>query len=235
MIKVGPVEVRTLRDDEQEILPVRMKLEAQMEDSAAARMVLGGARSAAEKFPRSAIVMETLAQAEFQARKYEEASVAADQALALNPKSFKALIYKGRAGLELAKKNPKSANWTAIRSHFSKANRLDLNSPEPLMYYYQSFVEEGVPPPAQAIDGLLFAVDLVPQDDDLRLTAVRQLLRDTDAADAKDLFAPIAYSPHFPREKRRNLEIMEKIKAGDGKGALVMLEEDERKRQKAKR
>ena len=64
---------------------------------------------------------------------------------------------------------------------------------------------------------------------------IRQLLRDTDAADAKDLFAPVAYSPHFPREKRRNLEIMDKIKAGDGKGALVMLEEDEKKRQKAKR
>jgi tetratricopeptide (TPR) repeat protein len=235
MIKVGPVDVRTLEEDEQAILPVRMKLEAQMDDSAAARTVVGGARSAAKRYPRSAMVLEILAQAEFQAKNYDEASVAADQALALNPKSFKALIYKGRAELQRAKKDPKSANWTAIRSLFSKANRLDLNSPEPLMYYYKSFVEQGASPPEQAIDGLLFAVDLVPQDDDLRLTAVRQLLKDSNLADARATFAPIAYSPHFPREKRRNLEIMDKIKGGDGKAALTLLEEDEKKRQKEKR
>jgi tetratricopeptide (TPR) repeat protein len=235
MITVGPVEVRTLQDDEEAILPVRMKLEAQMENSATARSVAGPARSTAKKFPQSELVMEILAQAELQGKRYEEASIAADQALALNPKAFKPLIYKGRAQMEIAKQNPKSADWKAIRTWFARANRQDLNSPEPLMYYYQTFLEEGVTPPAQAVDGLLFAVELVPQDDELRLMAVRQLVRDGDLANAKDLFAPIAYSPHFPKEKHRNLEIMDKVKAGDGKAALAMLEEDEKKRQKAKR
>lgn len=235
MIKVGPVEVRALRDDEEAILPVRMKLEAQMENSATARSVAGAARSAAKKFPQSELVMEVLAQAELQGKRFEEASIAADQALALNPKAFKPLIYKGRAQMEIAKQNPKSADWKAIRAWFARANRQDLNSPEPLMYYYQTFLEEGVTPPSQAVDGLLFAVELVPQDDDLRLMAVRQLVRDGDLANAKDLFAPIAYSPHFPKEKRRNLEIMDKVKAGDGKAALAMLDEDEKRRQKAKR
>lgn len=235
MIKVGPVEVRALQEDEEAVLPIRMKLEAQMEDSSAARSVVGGARAAAKKFPRSMIVAEVLAQAELQAKNYAEASAAADQALALNPNGFKALIYKGRAELGMAKKNPQAANWPAIRGWFSKANRLDTQSPEPLAYYYKAFVEQGATPPEQAVDGLLFAVDLVPQDDDLRLTAVRQLLREGDAASARATFAPIAYSPHFPKEKRRNLEIMDKIKSGDAKGALVMLEEDETKRQKARR
>ena len=147
----------------------------------------------------------------------------------MNPNAFKALIYKGRAQLELAKANPNSADWAAIRASFSKANRLDTLAPEPLIRYYESFVEQKVTPPAQAVDGLLFAVDLVPQDDDVRLTAVRQLLREGSAAEAKALFAPIAYSPHFPKQKRRNLEIMEKIKAGDGTGALAMLDEDEKR------
>ena len=66
MIKVGPVEVRALRDDEEAILPVRMKLEAQMENSATARSVAGAARSAAKNFPQSELVMEVLAQAELQ-------------------------------------------------------------------------------------------------------------------------------------------------------------------------
>lgn len=232
MIKVGPVEVRALSEDEQAVIPLRIKLEGRIRDVATARSAAGSARSAAERFPRSVPVMEVLAQAELQAKRYEEASSAADRALALNPKSYKALIYKGRAQLELAKKNPQSANWSAVRSYFSKANRLDTNAPEPLMYYYQTFVEQGATPPAQAVDGLLFAVDLVPQDDDQRLMAVRQLLKEGNAVEAKAYFGPIAYSPHFPKEKRRNLEIMDKISSGDGKGALAMLEEDEKKRRK---
>ena len=64
---------------------------------------------------------------------------------------------------------------------------------------------------------------------------MRQLLKDGNLADARATFASIAYSPHFPREKRRNLEIMDKIQGGDGKAALTLLEEDEKKRQKAKR
>jgi hypothetical protein len=232
MIKIGPVEVRSLPADEDAAVTLRMRLDARIKDVPSARSVASAARGAAARFPRSAIVLEVLAQAEFQARRYAEAAAAADQALALNPQAFKALIYKGRAQLELAKANPKAADWTAIRSNFSKANRLDTHSPEPLMYYYQTYFEQGVAPPAQAVDGLLFAVDLVPQDDDLRLMAVRQLLREGDASEAKNFFAAIAYGPHFPKQKRRNLEIMGKITAGDARGALVMLEEDEKKRRK---
>ena len=98
------------------------------------------------------------------------------------------------------------------------------------MYYYQTYVEQGTKPPVQAVDGLLFAVELVPQDDDLRLMAVRQLLRQGDAAGAKTAFAPIAYSAHSGKTKRRNLEIMDKIIGGDGQNALMMLDEDEKKR-----
>lgn len=232
MIKIGPVEVRSLPADEEVAVPLRMRLDARIRDVPTARSVASAARSAATRFPRSAIVLEVLARAEFQAKRYAEASAAADQALALNPRAFTALIIKGRAETELAKKNPKSADWAAIRSWFSKANRLDVHSPEPLMHYYETFAEQGVTPPTQAVDGLLFAVDLVPQDDDLRLTAVRQLLREGSTVEAKALFAPIAYSPHFPKEKRRNLEIMGKIIGGDAKGALLMLEEDEKKRKK---
>ena len=231
LIKVGPVEVRTLGDDEQALVPLRIKLEGRS-DVGTARRVAGSARSVSQRIPRSAAALELLARAEFQAKRFEEAATAADQALAINPNAFKALIYKGRARLELAKKDPKSADWPSIRGSFSKANRLDVNSPEPLMFYYETFVVQGTAPPAQAIDGLLFAMDLVPQDDDLRLMAVRQLLRDEDAADAKAAFAPIAFHPHSGKTKRRNLEIMDKIRSGDSKGALLLLEEDEKKRRK---
>jgi tetratricopeptide (TPR) repeat protein len=232
MIKVGPIEIRKLSPDEEAVVPLRIKLEGQMKDPGVARSVAGAARGLTQRYPRSAIVMETLAQAELQGKNYDAASAAADKALALDPKATKALVYKGRALLELGKKTPTTTDWTAIRGWFSKANHLDPQSPEPLMYYYEAFDEAGATPTSQAVDGLLFAVDLVPQDDDLRRIAVRQLLREGDAADARTLFAPIAYDPHSGKTKRRNLEIMEKITKGDGKGALTMLDEDERKRQK---
>jgi tetratricopeptide (TPR) repeat protein len=232
MLKVGPVEVRSLPEDEEAAVSLRMRLEGQMDDAGVARGVAGAARSAAERYPRSAAVMEVLAQAELQAKNYEAASVAADQALALEPKAVKAMIYKGRAQLELAKKTPKSADWAAVRGWFSRANHLDPQSPEPLMYYYEAYRAQGSTPPPQAVDGLLYAVDLVPRDFDLRLMAVRELLREGDTADARTAFAPIAYFPHSGKFKRRNLEIMDKIGGGDGKGALLMLEEDEKKRQK---
>jgi tetratricopeptide (TPR) repeat protein len=232
LIKEGPVEVRSLTPDEEAIVPLRIKLEGQNKEQGVARSVAGSARSLAERFPKSVKVLETLAQAELQSKRFPEAAAAADRALALDPNAFKALIYKGRAQLEIAKKTPQSANWKEIRSLFSKANRLDTLSPEPLMYYYQTFVEEGVAPPAQAVDGLLFAVDLVPQDDDLRLMAVRQVLREGATAEARSLFTPIAYHPHSGKTKRRNLEIMDKITKADTKGALQMLDEDEKKRQK---
>ena len=97
LIKVGPVEVRTLGQDEQALVPLRIKLEGRA-DAGTARRVAGSARSLAEKFPRSVGVLELLARAEFQAKRYEDASAAADRALAVNPNAFKALIYKGRAG-----------------------------------------------------------------------------------------------------------------------------------------
>ena len=232
MLKVGPVEIRSLPADEEAAVSLRMRLEGQIDDVGIARGLVGAARSATERFPRSAALMEVLAQAELQAKNYEGASAAAGKALALEPKAVKAMVYKGRAELELAKKNPNSADWAAVRGWFSKANHLDPRSPEPLMYYYQAYHEQGSTPPSQAVDGLLFAVDLVPGDFDLRLMAVRELLREGDNADAKATFAPIAYFPHSGKNKRRNLEIMNKIGGGDGKGALLMLEEDEKKRQK---
>ena len=142
MIKVGPVEVRALPDDEQALAPLRIKLEARG-DAGTARRVAGSAQSVSAKFTRSPAALELLARAEFQAKRFAEASAAAEQALAINPNAFKALIYKGRSQLELAKKDPKSADWPAIRRWFSKANRLDVNSPEPLMFYYETFVEQG--------------------------------------------------------------------------------------------
>ena len=69
------------------------------------------------------------------------------------------------------------------------------------MYYYETFVEQGVTPPTQAVDGLLFAVDLVPQDDDLRLMAVRQLLREGRRGRGEGAVRPDRLQPALSRRR----------------------------------
>ena len=231
LIKVGPVAVRPLAADEDAILETRMKLDAGLQRGEG-RYVAGGARKVAETFPRSARVLAVLARAEFEAKHYNDAAAAADRALAIDPKSIPALVYKGRALMEMAKERPAAADWSNIRSWFSRANHIDPERAEPLALYYQSFVKEGVAPPTEAVDGLLAAIQFSPQDDELRLMGVREMVNEHDLRTAAMLFKPIAYSPHSGKEHRRNLEIMDKMKAADGATALTMLEEDEKKREK---
>ncbi|HEY1143508.1 MAG TPA: hypothetical protein VGE68_05685 [Sphingomicrobium sp.] len=231
LIKVGEVDIRPLAPDEEAVLPVRLKLDAGVE-AGEARAVAGQARGAAQQYPNSALVLSTLARAEFEAKHYAEASAAADKALALDPKSLQASVYKGRSMMELAKANPASADWKAIRGWFSKANHLDPEAPEPLMLYYQSFVRQNATPPEQAVDGLLAAIEDSPRDVDMRLMGVIELLKEGDRKTAEMLYGPVAYDPHSGKQHRRGLEIMEKIKSGDSKDAIAMLQEDQKKREK---
>ena len=69
--------------------------------------------------------LELLAEAEFQAKRLCRSVAAADQALAIDPNAFKALIYKGRAQLELAKKDPTIGGLDRNPPLVPKANRLD--------------------------------------------------------------------------------------------------------------
>jgi hypothetical protein len=83
------------------------------------------------------------------------------------------------------------AAWKAVRALIVKANRADPNDPRPLILYYRSFGEQGVAPARLAVDGLLQAFALAPQDLGLRMNAARQLLVDGKAADARRALAPI--------------------------------------------
>ena len=169
-----------------------------------------------------------LAEAEFDAGNYVEAEAAAGRALSADPVNVRALTYKGRAQMELAKSSQSTPDWKSIRSWFTKANKLDNDNAEPLMLFYQTYVKQGVAPTKNAIDGLLYATALAPRDDELRRMAVRQLLLEERTQDAKRYFAPLAYQPHLTDEwKELNGQIMDAIAGGDRHGALGLIEKAE--------
>lgn len=225
VLSVGDIAVRPLNPAESAIVHVRMRSKAGAPESTAPS-IAAEARGVAAKFPTDPSVQSALAEAELDAKNYAAASTAADAALAADPKNVRALIYKGRAQMELAKANAKSADWDGVREWFLKANKLDTENAEPLFLFYRTYAEARQPLTQNAVDALLYAVELAPQDYDARITAVGQLLAENKLDEAKSMFAPVAFRPHADQQSReQGKKIMDAIVAGDGKLALKLLQE----------
>lgn len=226
-LNAGPIAIRPLRSSEAAIMRVRIRSDRGV-SSKSAPTVAAEARKIAERFPNDPVVQGALAEAEFDADDFVAAEAAADRALAADPNSRQVLIYKGRAQMEQARANPAKADWAQVRSWFMKANRLDPDDPEPLVRFYQTFAAAGETPTANAVQGLIYAAQLVPQDKGLRVLATRQLLVDEKAALARQMFAAIAYNAHsVTKVREKNRSIMDAIVRGDSKGALALLDADE--------
>jgi tetratricopeptide (TPR) repeat protein len=230
-ISVGQVQMRPLAPAEEATLKIWIKLNSGL-DRDRARFLAGGARNVVAKYPNSPEALTALAATQVAAKRFGEAVGTATLAADAAPRSIKALTYKARAMLGQAKENPAQADWTRIRSAIAAANRLDPDAPEPLLLFYESFAAQKTRPPANAVMGLLYALELAPYDSDVRYTAVRELLAQNRLREAKAAFRQLAYNPHDSKEHDRNLDIMDKIIAGDAAAAIAMLDEDQRKREK---
>jgi len=222
-IKVGPVAVRELTPGEAAIMDVRIHSRRGV-DSEAAPGVAADARRVEARFAGDPAVETATAEAEFDARNFAAAEAAASRAIASDPSNIRALLYKGQAQMELAREHPEKADWAAIRGWFTRANKLDTENAEPLYLYYKSYAYARQPAPKGVVDGLLYAVALVPQDEGVRTDAVRQLLVEGHLGEAKEMFSPLAFLPHASKDRREaNRKIMAAISAGDGKTALALL------------
>ncbi len=225
ILAVPPIAVRQLRAGEASVMPVRIQSTRGVDERSSSG-VAARARAASRDFPTDPVAQTALAEAEIDAKNYAEAAVAADRALAVDPNNRLALILKGRALMELGRTDPKKADWKSIRSWFSRANRLDPDAAEPLMRFYQTFLVAGKAPTPNAVKGLIYAAQLVPQDETLRLMATEQLLRDNRMAEARQMFAPLAFAPHEDEATRATTaKIMNYIVSGDGAAALRAIDE----------
>lgn len=219
-----PVTIRRMTEGEDAIMRVRIRSDRGV-NSRTAPVIAADARRIAARFPADPFVQATLAETEFDNRDYKAALAAADRAIAVQPNNVQALIYRGRTLMETARKGGTKADWAEVRRAFVRANRADLENAEPLYLYYQSFGAAGERPTKSAVDGLLYAQALAPQDEGLRFDAVRQLLIDGQPAKAEPLFATIAFSPHVNEVMRPHLvSVMTRIKAKDSQGAIAAME-----------
>lgn len=209
------VEVRPLTAGASAVILLRAQSKRGVTDETAEALA-AKVRAVQRAYPGDPLVEVTLAEAELDANHPQAAQLAADRALAANPRNSEAMIYKGRAILARATAGgaPQPGLIEQARSLFLRANKLDTEDPEPLMEYYNSFIEAGAAPTANAIAALHYASNLAPQDATLRVNSALQYLRDGEAKKARQTLAPIAYDPHGGEAAAAARQIIAKIDSG---------------------
>lgn len=198
------------------VLPLRMESKRGVTKQTAEPLA-AKVRQVQAAYKGDPFVEVTLAEAEIDADHPEAAEAAADRALAVDPRNVEAMIFKGRAIIEqaLAAPRPDAKRFAAGRSWFTKANKLDVDDPEPLLEFYESFLFEGIKPTPNAVDGLHYASDLAPQDLGLRFTSAMQFLRDGDRKSARQTLTTIAYTPHGQELAETAQKVIARIDLGD--------------------
>ena len=222
-LQVGPIAVEPMSAGGAEIIALRSRVKIgvpKQEQAALAQAV----RAVAGRYPADPLVQVTLAESDYAVRDYAAAEAAADRALAVSPKSVEAMIYKGRAILALAADDVKGKTFADARSWFLKANKVDSEDPEPLMYYHQAYARDSGRPTANAIAALHYASQLAPQDHGLRMQSAYQSLRDGKLADARKVLVPIAFDPHGRGYAKVAQAAIARIDAADAKGAQKAME-----------
>ncbi|GAA0670853.1 hypothetical protein [Sphingomonas insulae] len=191
------VTLRPLRPGEKAMIELRMRSDRGVNRDTA-QPILASAVPIGERYPDDPVVQGWLAEMALDAGRYDLADAAADRALALDPKSSQALVYKAQVHLRRAReaKATDPAVWREARSWLLKANKLDANDAYALLLYYSSFGMAHTRPTDNAKAALSRAHELVPQDYGLGFGYAMQALVDDRMDDARAALRPLAYSAH---------------------------------------
>lgn len=225
-LKVPAVAVRALGAGEAALMPLRMRSIRGVDATSAAALV-PPARKSAAAHSADPVVQGWLAEIEYDARNYDAAEAAADRALAADPANGQALVYKGRIRMAraLASKSKDAAVWRDVRRWFVEASRVDSEDAEPKVLFHSTFRAAGVPPTRNAVEALLYAQQLVPQDTGLRMQVVHQYMIDGKPDEARQLLGPVAFNPHGGTGREWAAKIMTELVKKDTKAALARWDE----------
>lgn len=238
-LPIGSVTVRSLGAGEAAVMPALMRSRSGV-DKDIAPAVVTQARQVAGQYPTDPAVLNELAEAEYDVASlgpeadrgagYARVEAAADRALALDPKSVHALLYKGMAkqAQAVSAKATDPATWGEVRRWYIAANRAATEDPEPLIAFYESFGAAKQAPSKSAEAGLLYAYALAPHATDARLDATRVLLGQGRVAEARAALAPIAYRADLAGGKAI-LDILTAIDTGGAQAGLAAMKANEDK------
>lgn len=188
----GDIKIRPLSNGEAAMIDYRLTSTLGVSEETAGPLA-DRARPVAARYPNDVTVQTWLAEMEYDAKNYDAAWAAAERAHALQPDSLFAMVYKGRVLMRRAIAANDAAMATEARSWFLKANRANPEHALPFQLYYDSFGAMGEQAPKDAVEGLLHATVLVPQDPSLRVRSAMELLREGNLEQARSILAPAAF------------------------------------------
>lgn len=209
---VPKVTVRALTAAENARMTLQLRAKSGV-TRAEAKAIVGDARKLAASHPKSLPVLLAATEAEFDAGNLIQADALAARALAIDPNSIEALLYRANVAMEHAKKDP--AFLTQARTHFVAANRVDNDHPVALAGYYLTYILAGQTPPEGAVIALESAYRTAPFDNDIRRTLAHLLLTEKRDRDAMAVLGPIVNSPHAGKKARELRELIAKLDAGE--------------------
>lgn len=226
------ITVREMTPAEQAIFRVRARSQAGV-SKGAAKGVASDARSIAANYPNDLTVQVALSEAELDAGNLDAANAAADRAIAINPNSIDAWLFKGKVAMKRAAKDP--TFYAQARTSFAKAYKINANAPEPLILNYLTYDKAGQTIPETAIIGLERAFEFAPYDSDVRLLLSRQLLREGKLKSARTVIVPLAFAPHASKPQETAEKMVEYIDANKTAEALAaankQLNEEEKEKE----
>lgn len=213
-IDTGPVTVRALSPAEDALVESDITLGRGVFVSEAKKFAASVERLAS-RVPRDPYALSILAEAQWRAGNRASASTAVDNWLAVSPDNPRALLMRARLTTD-ALRTARSTNgqdWENARSIILRANKLAPNDPAIHEAYYDSFVAQGLQPPAGAQNALVKAFELVPQDENIRFKLAADFEARGMIEDAIVIIKPIAAEAHdssgdsdSERARRKRLE-----------------------------
>lgn len=219
-----PIAIRPLSEGASKVIMLRAQLKRGISDQAADKLA-AQIRSVEARYAGDELVELTLCEAELAAGHGDTAAAAANRALSANARNTKAMICKGSALAEGAKRlggADRHEAFVQARSLFSAANKIDTEDPQALAMFFKTYVMEGVRPTPNAIEALHYASDLAPQDAGLRLSSALAYLNERKLKEARATLIPIAYNPHETPLSKRAMEVIREIDSGNTRAALAV-------------
>jgi len=211
-LKVGEITVRKMRDAEAAIMPVVLESKRGV-NAKSAKALLPQAQSIASSYPSDPFVLTALAEAEHDAGNHADAVKIADKALLADPASVNAHVQKILAQSHIAEHSddPDSA-WKLVRKAAAALNKVEVDHPIPLIYYYRSLKLAGKDVTEVAAHGLERALELAPYDTDVRWQLTQQLIAEEKYVIAYRILLPLANDPHNRSDDNPALKLLAQIK-----------------------
>ena len=217
-----PVKMETLSPGAAAVMLDRIQSKVGV-DKSTAEPLASRVRLIERRFPGDPMVERTLAEAELDCGHPAAAMAAADRVLNRDPNDIASMLFKGRA----IEAGSDSDRFASSRRLFIAANKIDKEDPEPLLLFFQSYLQEGVRPNANAVAALHYASDLAPQDTGVRMNSAVQYLRDGQIATGRSTLASVAYDPHGEEAAKVAQAMLALIDAGKPADALALIDHKE--------